>query len=67
MLNSIFLAKLQSQKSSSSLDGEAPVARPLNNDVRKVRLRQKKFQQKKLQRKITFYGKVKTARLTRVW
>ena len=34
MLNSIFLAKLQSQKSSSSLlDGEAPVARPLNNDA----------------------------------
>ena len=33
MLNSIFLAKIQSNKSSSSLlDGEAPVARPLNND-----------------------------------
>lgn len=34
MLNSIFLAKLQSQQSSSSLlDGEAPVARPLNSDA----------------------------------
>ena len=33
MANSIFLAKIQSQKSSNSLlDGEAPIARPLNSD-----------------------------------
>lgn len=32
--NSIFLAKLQSTKTSESLlDGETPVARPLNNDA----------------------------------
>lgn len=32
--NSVFLAKIQSSKSSSSLlDSEAPVARPLNNDA----------------------------------
>lgn len=33
LVNSILLAKIQSQNSSTSLlDGEAPVARPLNND-----------------------------------
>ena len=33
MANSILLAKIQSQNSSSSLlDGEAPIARPLNSD-----------------------------------
>ncbi|MBK22403.1 MAG: preprotein translocase subunit SecG [Halobacteriovorax sp.] len=32
--NSVFLAKIQSTKSSSSLlDSEAPIARPLNNDA----------------------------------
>ncbi len=32
--NSIFLAKLQSTKTSSSImDGEAPISRPLNTDV----------------------------------
>ncbi|MCP4914317.1 MAG: preprotein translocase subunit SecG [Oligoflexia bacterium] len=32
--NSIFLARIQSNKSSSSLlDGEAPVSRPLNSDA----------------------------------
>jgi len=33
MANSILLAKIQSQNSSNSLlDGEAPIARPLNSD-----------------------------------
>lgn len=36
MANSILLAKIQSGKSSNSLlDGEAPIARPLNNDAAK--------------------------------
>ena len=35
--NSVYLAKIQSTKSSSSLlDSEAPVARPLNNDAAKA-------------------------------
>ena len=34
MLNSILLAKIQSQNASSSLlDSEAPIARPLNSDA----------------------------------
>ena len=34
MVNSIMLAKIQSSSSSSSLlDSEAPIARPLNNDA----------------------------------
>lgn len=34
MLNSIFLARIQSNKTSSSLlDGEVPVAAPLNQDM----------------------------------
>ena len=37
MANSILLAKIQSQKSSNSLlDGETPIARPLNNDAAKA-------------------------------